>query len=244
MRRIVRENIESKIINLLCIPYAGAMHTCYDDLRRQAPEWLNVITVDLVGRESYKEEASELTIEKWAESIYAKYFSIIEAGNYAIFGHSMGATIAYELAYTINSNMSPMPKRIYFSGRTIPSRSIDNGLLLVGSDIEDFKKDVIALGGISDILMKYPGLFNRYISQIRQDTEVLHKYSGEKKETIKCDISVFYGKEDIRFTKKESEYWKREFAGMCNIYEFDGGHFYFRENIRKIYQVFNEELGQ
>ena len=60
------------------------------------------------------------------EDLYNYITFNIRCSNYAIFGHSMGSTLAYELAKKITYNNIQLPSHLFLSGRNAPQKSNKN----------------------------------------------------------------------------------------------------------------------
>ena len=76
--------------------------------------------VELAGRGKRIYDPLYQSIEEAVNDVYSKISHELTKGPYAIFGHSMGGIIAYELAYKIRDNHLPEPLHIFFSGRGAP----------------------------------------------------------------------------------------------------------------------------
>ena len=81
-------------LSLLCLPCAGASATMYLRWRRLLPRWIEVVPVELPGRgqrlgEDFVEDFDSLVARLCAEQDAAL------RGNFALFGHSMGALLAW-----------------------------------------------------------------------------------------------------------------------------------------------------
>ena len=231
-------------MDLLCIPYAGGTSLCYHYLKKYIPDWLHMTTVTLPGRFGRTQEGSVDSFEDAIEDIFEQNKNIIRTGEYAMFGHSMGSTMAYELVYKILDKGSPLPKHVFFSGRKVPKRSYLYEKI-ANKDFTSFKEDIFNMGGIPDVLLNYPKELECFMNQIYKDISLLESYRfREGRSVFDFDISVFYGAEDNKLDFNECEYWKLVTKKQCHIYGFDGDHFFINKYAREIVSIICDELGR
>lgn len=228
-------------MNLLCIPYAGATPLCYQYLKKYLPDWLSLTTAVLPGRGGNKEEACVIFSEI-VEDIFERYKYIFEKGNYALFGHSMGSTIVYELTYRIIEEGLPKPEHLFFSGRVVPEQSYQYAKI-TDENKEEFFHKVVRLGGIHEELLNYPEALKYFMKQIYEDYILIENYSYTAgRDVFDIDISVFYGQEDELFSQKESFLWKKTTKKKCNLYGFSGNHFFLEKHAEQIVKIICKEL--
>lgn len=225
-------------MNLLCVPYAGGTSLCYRSFKCYLPNWLHMTTVSLPGRGGESADSFEDVVE----DIYERYAYIFQNNDYALFGHSMGSTMVFELVYKIMERGGALPKHVFFSGRRVPQRSFLYNRIANRAP-EEFNKEIIKLGGIPDLLLQSPEAFEFFMEQIYKDVLLLESYTyKEGRNILEIDISVFYGKDDEKLDEKESEYWKWVTNKNCNIYGFEGAHFFINENANEVVSIISNEL--
>jgi surfactin synthase thioesterase subunit len=231
-------------MNLLCIPYAGATPICYSFFKKYLPESIHLTTVELPGRGTRTKEKACLVFQDAIEDICDRYAHIFESGDYALFGHSMGSTMVYELTYKIIERGLPLPKHLFFSGRMAPKQS-SLYEKITNKTPEEFKQHIIQLGGISEELMKYPEVLDYFFKQIYEDHLLLENYSYiEGRPSFECGISVFYGQEDDTFNRVDRDIWQQMTKEECRMYGFSGNHFFIESNAEKIASIFCNELSK
>ena len=105
---------------LFCFPYAGGGAQIFRSWETLLPPDIGVTGVRLPGRE---QRFREPPIDTWPEAVeaLADVFAR-EAGRqpYALFGHSLGARLAYELAHRLESDGHPPPGLLVVSACRAP----------------------------------------------------------------------------------------------------------------------------
>ena len=121
----VRRSTEGQTLRLFCLPYAGGNAAAYLDWQGGLDRQVEVCSIQLPGRGS-----------RMTEPLCNNFFSLIEelttaiaAENdkpFALFGHSMGALLAFEVARELMRRDLPMPRSIFVSGHRAPRISEDS----------------------------------------------------------------------------------------------------------------------
>ena len=232
-----------KIIKLFCIPYAGGCGSLYYKWKNNLDMYIQLEPIELKARGKRFNERFYETLEEAVEDIFEDIKSKILHDEYAIYGHSMGSLLAYELYYKINKENIRLPKHIFFSGYKAPSIPRREKQIYLLPD-EEFIKEVIDLGGTPQELVDNEELLQLFTPILRNDFKMLEKYIyKEKKDKIKCDVSIFNGKEDD-ITLEEILAWKYHTDKGFKVYNFEGNHFFINNNIENITKIINQTLAE
>lgn len=228
-------------MRLFCLPYAGGSEIIYYKWKRYLSSLIQLEPIELKGRGSRSNEDFYKNLEDAVEDIFKNIKDKILDDNYAIYGHSMGSLLAYELYYKIYNENVKIPKHIFFSGYKPPNIPKKEKKIYLLPD-EEFIKEVISLGGTSKEIADNKELLQLFIPILRNDFKILDKYVyKEKKEKIHCDISVLNGKQD-NITLGELLAWKSYGDKNFKIYNFEGNHFFINNNVESITKVINSTL--
>lgn len=227
-------------MKLFCLPYAGGSSAMYYKWNKYLDKNIKLYAVELRGRGSRINELLYNNIEEAVDDIFNYIKGEIEE-EYAIFGHSMGSILAYELYYKILDEKLDKPKHIFFSGQKSPNIARDDEKLSELGD-EEFIDKVISLGGTPKEIIKDVDILNLFIPILKSDFKLLEKYhyiQGRNK--IGCDVSILNGKkDDIKFN--EIIEWQNQVSKECKIYEFNDGHFFINNEIETITDIINYTL--
>lgn len=180
---------------LFCLPYAGGSEVIYYKWKRYLNSSIQLEPIELKGRGKRFNEDFYENLEDAVEDIFENIKDKIVENEYAIYGHSMGSLLAYELYYKICNENVNIPKHIFFSGYKAPCISREKKQIYLLSD-EEFIKEVIELGGTPQEVADNEELLQLYTPILRNGFKILEKYLyKEKKDKIKYDISVLIGKQ-------------------------------------------------
>lgn len=160
---------------------------------------------------------------------------------YALFGHSMGAMIVYELAQRIKKEKLPYPGHIFFSGRNAPQIPGKNKKLWSQMPDEEFQEEVLLLGGTSPEFFSYPELMSVFFPLLRNDFRLAEMDPSSEPSSLDCDITVFLGKEE-ELTAEQCDGWKKHASQSCTICHLPGGHFFIHDQTKKIVTIINTAL--
>lgn len=219
-------------IKLICLPHAGGSSLIYNNWKKQLSSKIEIYSPELQGRGTrYKEEHPE-KLNILVNDIYKNIEKVLTDNDYALFGHSMGALIVYELYKKIKSNNISLPKALFLSGMYPPPTNIKEFVHLYSDEqiLEKIKK----LGGTPKTILKNKRFMEYYIPIIRADYKMIETY--EYKEIylkITEPTFIFSGKKDS-IPKDLIMSWKNHTLFQPTYYEFDGGHFFIHENSKEV----------
>ncbi|CUU48846.1 thioesterase II family protein [Clostridium beijerinckii] len=228
-------------MKLFCIPYAGGSEVIYYKWKRYLNSSIYLEPIELKGRGKRFNEDFYENLEEAVEDILGNIKDNILYDEYAIYGHSMGSLLAYELYYKINKENLRLPKHIFFSGYKPPSIPRKERQIYLLPD-DEFIKEVIELGGTPQEVEESKEMLQLFTPILRSDFKMLDKYIyKKKKDKIKCDISVLYGKEDD-ITLEDLLEWKNHGDKGFKVYNFEGNHFFINTNVENITKIINTVL--
>ena len=208
---------------LFCLPHAGAGASGYWEWASLLAPEVEVVPIELPGRESrYKEPPRRSVFDLTAELI--EPLSDRVGSNFALFGHSMGALVAYELARALASSGSP-PRHLFVSGLAAPHIGParhdvhllpEPDLLAVIEQLEGTSPEVLASRELVQLLL--PAL--------RADFEVCETYRHPHEAALPVPITVLGGMRDPSVSVKEMRAWQDLTSAGFEPMFFPGGHFY------------------
>jgi len=197
--------------------------------------------IELAGRGKRINEPFYKSIDEAIDDIYPQISDIISGHDYALFGHSMGSVLVYELAYKLINNNKPLPVNLFFSGRCPPY--VSKHTLLHKLPDKEFLKSIYELGGIDENFVNNREFIELFLPIIRADYKIVELYNLKKKtKPLDCNITVFNGKKDIITNFEDMKKWCECTSKKCKLYEFDAGHFFINTHMEDIIQIIRKTL--
>lgn len=229
-------------VKLFCFPYAGGSATFYNAWKAHLNPVITLRPVELAGRGTRVNDPLYKDISEAVNDLFLRLRSELYDGNYAFYGHSMGALISYELAMLIRKEGLPVPEHVFFSGKGAPNLSKDDEKLYHLMNPEDFKREVMNLGGTPPEFFDYPELLELFIPLLRNDFKLSETYQyPEEIRPFDHNISVLLGKGDD-LTHNQCMGWKGHTDAICYHYYFEGGHFFLNQNTEQVCNIINNTL--
>jgi surfactin synthase thioesterase subunit len=225
---------------LVCLPHAGGSASAYFDLSVRSRPAVEVCAVQYPGRLDRRSEPAVLSVAELADRL-AEVVGPLAARlkrsqrSYALFGHSMGAVVAYELALRLESGSTPGPTHLFASARRAPSRTRPEDLHR-GSDA-DLLAHIGRLGGITPDLLADPEMRALILPVLRADYTAIERYRAEPGRTVRCPVTVLVGDRDPMVDAGEAADWARHTRGGFEMETFAGGHFYLADHLPAVVSV-------
>lgn len=226
-------------IKLFCIPYSGGSASVYLKWKRHLDNRIQLFPLELAGRGS---RYNELYYKNLDEAVNDLLFKIINEtdinSKFAVYGHSLGGIIAYELVYKLQEEFGLIPSHSFFSGVEAPT---SHKILEPISDLPDdeFVLKIFTYGGTPKELLENKSFLGIYLPIIRADMKIYETYNFvERAKKLESSISIINGKEDI-LTIKEIEEWRFLTKNDCNFYCLDGDHFFINTYTDKVANIIN-----
>jgi len=229
-------------IKLFCFPYAGGASSIFNQWIPYIDESIDLRPIELAGRGKRIADPFYNSVDEAIEEILSIIKEDLSKDPYALFGHSMGSMLCYELALKISELSLNKPRHIFFSGRGAPdiSPKEERNYHLLG--MEDFKKKIRNLGGTPPEFFDYPELMEIFIPLLRNDFKLAStSYVGRTVVPHDCNISVLLGKKE-KITAEQAHAWRNHTLGTCSTYYFNGGHFFLNEEVEQISRIINSTL--
>lgn len=211
-------------MRLFLLPHAGAGATAFRGWADALPETVEVCPVQLPGRENRLREPAFDRWEPLVEALSAAVAPYLDLP-WAVFGHSTGAMLGYELARHQRRSGGPMPARLFPSGRRAPQlpRTEPNTWDLPE---DEFIDELRLLGGVPAEVLENRELMGLVIPPLRADMAVNELYAYRAEAPLELPVTVYGGDADPRASRAELEAWGEVTTGPFQARIFPGDHFY------------------
>jgi pyochelin biosynthetic protein PchC len=210
-------------VRLVCLPHAGGAASYFFRLSAAMPAAVEVHAVQYPGRQDRRHEPLIDDISQLADEIFTVLRSAV-AGPLALFGHSMGAVVAFELARRLRDTGDHGPVALFVSGRRAPSRIRQEDVHL-RSDA-GLIAEMRRVGGTDPRVLLDRELLEVVLPVTRNDYRAIETYRVTPGEPLECPVTAFVGRSDPRVTPEEVDAWREHTTGKFEMHVCPGGHFY------------------
>ncbi len=226
-------------VRLICLPHAGGAASFYHSLSQALAPEVATVAVQYPGRQDRYREPSCRSINDLADGVYAALRP--SAGErLALFGHSMGAVVAYELAARMRAAGGPDPLALFVSGRRAPScyraeavhRLDDAGVVA----------QLRLLSGTETSLLDDPELLEVILPAVRDDYRAVETYRHDPATVLGCPITVLTGAHDPMTTLDEAQAWRSHTTARVEVKVYAGGHFFLAEHLTDVAELIRRTL--
>lgn len=213
-------------VTLFCLPCAGSSAVGYLRWRRLVPPWLRIEPVELPGRGSRLREPPLRSFPALARTL-AGDIATAAAAPYALFGHSLGALLAYECAHLLRALGCPPPLALFAACCAAPTDQ--DGARFRRSWTDDaLIGELRELGGTPAELFDEPELLRLTLDHLASDFAVCGDYRHEDgRAPLDFPIHVFGGVDDA-VTPRSLSAWNTESVAAGTVTMMAGGHFFFQ----------------
>ena len=209
-------------VQLVCLPHAGGSASFYCPLSRALCPQVEVLVVQYPGRLDRRAEQPERDLRVLARRTYQALRGRTDRP-IALFGHSMGATLGYEIALLMQREGIPV-RHLFASGRRAPSRHREETVHL-GSD-DTLIAELRALDGTSGAMLTDGEVLRMILPALRADYTAAETYLPQDEPKLSCPITVFAGDADPKVTVDEAKAWDGHTDADFDIRLYPGGHFF------------------
>lgn len=216
----------SGIKRLFCLPYAGGSARVYRPWRGRLPEEVELCPIELPGHGELIGEPPLATLEGMVRAVTDTVLART-GPPYAIFGHSLGALLAFESARVLQV-CGVGPELLFVSGHRAPDRPPREQPIHHLRDRE-FVASLGALGGTPPEVLDDEQLMRLLMPMLRADFTVADTYRYRPGEPLRCPIRAFGGLDDPGVRLADLQAWQRHTAHSCRVSVFPGGHFFLHD---------------
>lgn len=213
---------------LFCFTYAGGNASFFDGIEKDLPEF-ELVKIEYSGhgtrhKEPYYQSFDELAVDM--ERVLKERYA---GGEYALFGYSMGAIALTEVLKRIlaDPNMED-PSHLFLAAHEPHSKAELIGY--TDDELDEWVKDrTIRFGAVPEKLVSNKSFWRMYLPIYRADYSMIGQYSFEDlslQTTIPA--TIFYSETDT--PRSEMELWKKYFIGRCELFQYEGTHFFIQSH--------------
>lgn len=209
---------------VVCFPHAGGSASFFHPVSSALRPDIEVLAIQYPGRQDRRGETPMTDIGELADRVFeALRPQLLREPRPAFFGHSMGATVAFEVAVRMRRE-GLAPTVLIPSGRRAPSERRSEDVHL--RDDAGLVAEIRKLSGTDTRLLDDEEMLSAILPAVRADYRAIERYVGAADAVVDCPVEVFVGDTDEQVTLQEADAWRRHTTGDFAVQSFQGGHFY------------------
>jgi surfactin synthase thioesterase subunit len=218
---------------LFCFPFAGGGAGAYR--RWVDSDWagIDVQPVQLPGRENRMGELPGFTVAEVTAALLPRLDR-----PFALYGHSMGGRLAFEVVRELRRRGAPAPVRLYLGATRPPDAPPDPGDRPGG----DVMARLASLGGPDDGALANPELRELLLPVLRSDFAWIDAYRHSPEPPLDVPLVVVAGRDDPAVPPTVTAGWQRHTVAGCRLLTLPGGHLFLRTRPDELAELIRADL--
>ncbi|MER6128497.1 alpha/beta fold hydrolase [Streptomyces sp. NPDC001795] len=225
----VRPKAHGAGTRLLCFHHAGAGAMAFAGWRQRVGPDVDVLAVRLPGRETRLREPRITDAGQLVEELQQDLGPLLEEP-YALYGHSMGALVAYRFAlHRVAAGLRP-PRLLLVgacSAPQLPSDLLDRADL-DGLTDEQLMEAMADEESMPEVLLRRPDWLRNTLETLRADLLLARGLRVASVHPLPCPVRAFAGRDDRMVTVEEVRAWEHLTGAGFRLRTVPGAHFFVR----------------
>jgi medium-chain acyl-[acyl-carrier-protein] hydrolase len=222
---------------LFCFPRAGGGVASFRSWPEDCHPEIEVALVQPPGRENRLREVPLHTMESLVSSVCDAMTELLDRP-YALFGHSLGAKVAFETSRELRQRGLPEPVCFFAAASAGPAVPWTRPLLHSLGDLELLQEIQRRYGGVPQGILADRELWPFLVPALRADLTILETYRYAENPPLSCPITCFCGTGDAMTPESEAEEWRRQTSAKFRLHMLPGDHFFpLQERPRVLKQI-------
>ncbi|HEX2316314.1 MAG TPA: alpha/beta fold hydrolase [Thermomonospora sp.] len=215
-------------LRLFCFPHAGGSAVAYRSWAKETSTAVEVHAVQYPGRADRLTEPLVDDAHRLARLVAGAMAPLMDRPA-ALFGHSMGAVVAYETARLLEDRGLP-PVHLFASGARPPHRrDVRDEDRVAGRDDDGVVAALTRLGGSDAEVLADPEMRELVLPYVRNDFRLIEEYEPRPGPALKAPVTALIGDADPHVDEERAAEWAAVTDGPFRLAVLPGGHFYLVE---------------
>ena len=227
---------------LVCFPHAGGSATFFFPAARALAPDVDVLAIQYPGRQDRRTEPLLDSIEALAEPVAAALIADHDGRPLTLFGHSMGALVAFETARALRHAGARLPLALFLAAYPAATGPITRTPIHELPDRE-FIAEMRRMQGTPAAVLDNAELMAFLLPILRSDFQACDTYACVAEPPLDCPLFVYGGDADADVDRPSLERWREVTTGGFTLTMFPGTHFFVQSQSGQLLADIASRLG-
>ena len=227
-------------LRLFCFPYAGGGASIFAPWGRAVHPSVEVVAVQLPGREARLAEKAFANLTELVDAVTPVLAPYMDRP-FALFGHSNGGLMAYEVTRRLRREGRPGPVQLFIGGRPAPQVVITDPPIW-NLPHGEFLDALRRFAGTPEEVLQNQEIMELIEPTLRADFSLGETYAYVPDRPLAIPISAWAGERDGEVPTWQVEAWKEQTTSTFRFVEFPGDHFFLNSDRDQVLAELNREL--
>ncbi len=228
-------------LRLYCMPHAGGGTASYHAWSAALPDPVDVLPILLPGRERRISEPAQTDLRTTVVAI-ADALPPEDDLPYAVFGHSMGALLGFELCRELRRRQWSAPAALIVAAFRAPHLAPRSSPIHALSEPEFVTAIQDRFQGIPPEVVNNAELLSLFLPTLRADVQSIETYEYRDEPPLACPLMALGGVADAQVTPAELAAWREHTTGGFTQKMLPGGHFFVAERRSEVIRIVERQL--
>jgi medium-chain acyl-[acyl-carrier-protein] hydrolase len=219
-------------LRMFCFPFAGGGASIYRGWGKLFGSTVEVCPIQLPGRENRFSEPAFKEVQTLAQAL-ASQLQLYSDKPFVMYGHSMGALVAFELTRVLQANGMAMPEALIL-GAHRAAHLPRTRETLYNLDDKTFIERLQRFGGFPEEVLASADLLQFLMPTLKADFTLCDTYVYTEQEPLNCPIHIFSGAADPEAPPAVMEDWRQHSSVDAHMHVFQAGHFFIRSDLDSV----------
>jgi surfactin synthase thioesterase subunit len=230
------------LLPLVCLPFAGAGASFFHRWHEKTETEIEIVAIQLPGREWRVDEEPYRDVNTAVDELFPEIAGELGPGPVMLFGHSLGAVLAYELAHRFSTAPGFDVARLIVSGS--PGPWTRRARRATGLPDDYFLDRVREFAQYDAETMQNPEVRKLVLPTLRADVEMHEEYVSGRSDPLPAPITSLRGYDDELVTADHAAEWAKATSREFEFRELPGSHMYITQGADEILRVARDAAAQ
>jgi medium-chain acyl-[acyl-carrier-protein] hydrolase len=227
-------------LRLFCFPYAGGAASVFRNWSDGLPADVEVCPIQFPGRGTRLMEPPFSQLPPLIEALAEALLPLLDKP-FALFGHSLGSLVSFELARELRTKHQARPVRLFVSAGPAPQIP-HRGLPIHDLPEKELSAKLLRLNGTPGELLDHKEFMDIVFPSLRADFALYETYRYSSGPPLNCPISTYGGLNDQEVKHNDLEAWRDQTSVSFSIRMFPGDHFFLKTTQSSLLRALSRDL--